>query len=199
MEHHDSLNAPACAATGRRVRTGALVASAACALAMLLVSSGSERLAAPVAAVLGYAAAVDWSERRVPRWAMRIGVVGVVVSVVAVSVRRADWTPAVRAATAALVVAVLLGWLWWVRPASIGLGDVKALALTLAGAAAFSWRAMAAVIYVTALAAAGVTMWFVFRRHENESRSDTEPRRREMTVPFIPPLCAGFILGLGAS
>lgn len=199
MGHHGPLIFAAPVQVERRISVVALAWGGAAGASMAMVSSGMERLAVPVAAVLGYAATTDWRERRVPRWSMRLGAAALAASLAAVSWHRDDWTPAIRAIAAALGVLVVLGWLWWTRPTVIGLGDVRALALAFAAAAAISWQATLRVLYATLAAAGGLAAWSAVARRVRVHGSFGDLQREKSTVPFVPPLCAGFVLGLGLS
>lgn len=130
---------------------------------------------------------------------MRLGAAGLALSVGVASWWQGEWGPVARAGVAALAVLVVLGWLWWTRPRLIGLGDVRASALALAAAAAVSWQAVLSVLYATVLAAVGVAAGFAVAGRFRERRSSRVVRREELTVPFVPPLCAGLIVGLVAS
>lgn len=184
---------------GGRLAAGPAVCAVAAAGATAATSPASYWWLVSVAAVLGYAAATDWAERRVPRWSVRVGSVVAGLSIVVVSWRGSDWAPTARAGVASTVALVGLGWLWWKSPHTIGLGDVRVLALALGAAAAVSWRAVTNVLFATAVAGMAVAVWFATVRARSDRSSGLEIRRREMSVPLVPPLCVGFIVGVGAS
>lgn len=99
------------------------------------------------AMVLGLAAATDWCERRVPRRAMSVGAAAVALVIVTACGSRGEWMTLSRSGIAAVLVLTGLGRLWWTRPKLIGLGDVKAVGLAFASAAAVSWQAVSNVMW----------------------------------------------------
>ncbi len=192
MGRRPSLTAVARARSPGRLR----IASLFCALtvgALAAITSWSHGAHVVVAAAgLGYTAATDWSERRVPRWAIRTMTLAVVALVIAGSRSSGDWAPVGRAGGAALLALAVLGCLWWWVPAAIGLGDVKATALAMGSAACDSWRAMAGALFATSAASVVMAAGLVLAARRGERVWDS-------TMPFVPALCVGFIVGIGAS
>lgn len=140
---------------------------------------------------LGHAAATDWTDRRVPRSPMRVAALAVTVLIIAASWSSGDWLVTTRAATAGVITFVVLACIWWVAPTALGFGDVKAVALATAAAAASSWRAVAYVLFATVVAAQVVVVALVVIRRAQAGWN--------MTVPFVPALCLGFIVGTWAA
>lgn len=180
-----------------RVRSGRVGWPVAVVAGAVVIAVGGDWWSVVAAMTLGYAAATDWLERRVPRWSVRIGALGVGLLVVAESWRLGDWSMTLRAVGMATLALAGLGGLWWRSPETIGFGDVKAVALALGAAAAVSWRAAANVLVVTAWAGLAVAVWFVVRRRR-AGGSGAGVQRRAMTVPFVPALCVGFIVGVAS-
>lgn len=176
----------------RRRPAGSLRAKSTCcsivAGTIAAVVAGPSPWVIAAALGLGYAAVSDWLDRRVPRTSIRVAAIAVSALILATSWGSGEWLVAVRGATAGGIALAVLGWLWWVAPSALGFGDVKAVALATAAAAASSWRALACVLLATVVAAQAVVLAVALTRRTQA--------RSTMTVPFVPALCAGFVVGM---
>lgn len=137
---------------------------------------------------LGVLACTDATRRRLPRGGVRLLAVAVAAALVAHGVLVHQWQPLLRAGLGGLVVAVVVGALWWAVPGALTFGDVKVTALASSASAAVSWRA-AAVTLGVACVAGGVLA--IHARVGDRLRC---PLVR--TVPFVPGLFLGFVVGV---
>lgn len=162
----------------------------AAAASLVVVGNVTTYSAVVTAAGLGSLAWVDQVERRVPRRAFAAIAVGSAAAWLADARLEASWSLLARVALSGLAALVVLGTLWWRAPATMGLGDVKVMAFAAASSAAVSWSAVPRFLFATSLA--GLALVVLLRVFRPRSEPGAVPR----TVPFVPAICAGFILGV---
>lgn len=148
--------------------------------------TASSLIAATGLGVLAYS---DASRRHLSRSIVRQVAAAVALALVASSVVHDDWHPLVRAGLAAAAVVTIAGSLWWAIPGAFAFGDVKVTVVASAAAAAVSWTS-AAVMLGVAFVAGGVLA--AHARVRDRVRRPSVVR----TVPFVPGLLLGFVVGV---
>lgn len=142
---------------------------------------------------LGLLAGTDLERRRVPRRVVRWLAVALTGSLSASAIVHRDWQPAGRAATAGVLAGIVLGVLWWLAPNAFAFGDVKVSVIATAAAASVAWSA-SCVLWLVA-GALGTVMVLAIRHRQRGGAS----RWLKRTIPFVPCLAVGFVLGVGVA
>lgn len=179
--------------TGSRIVTGRL-ALAGCVLAVLCTVASSRwgsplsLLSLVTAAGLGLLAGSDVESRLLPRRLVRLLAAALTVTLVTTDWLAQDWSPSRRAAVGAVACAAVLGPLWWAAPDAFAFGDLKVSVLATAAASACSWPAAQVLWFVAGTSGAAIGVL-------TRSRSSVSKAGRRRTIPFVPCLAAGFVVG----
>lgn len=148
--------------------------------------TASSLIAATGLSVLAFS---DASRRHLSRTTMRQVAGAVTVALVASGVVHDNWYPLARACLAAPAVATIAGVLWWAMPGALAFGDVKATIVASAAAAAVSWTAAAAMMALALVAGGALAVHAIL---SDRVRRPSVVR----TVPFVPGLLLGFVVGV---
>lgn len=177
----------------RRYDRRASCASAAASLiaAVLILNTGPHTpvLSSLVAGVgLAALATTDATSHRLPETQVRVLAGLTATSLIGAAWWHHEWSPLLRAVAGAAVVALVLGALWLALPGAIAFGDVKVTVVAFAAAAAVSWRAGAVMIVLACVIGGCVA---VIERGIRRHLRSAQP-----TVPFVPGLALGFVVGV---
>lgn len=184
-----ALTIPARRRHDRRASWASAAAPSIAAALILTTRPDALALSSLVAGVgLAALAATDAASHRLPATHVRVFAGLTVASLIGASWRHDEWSPLIRALTGAAVVALVLGALWLALPGAIAFGDVKVTVVAFAAAAADSWRA-GAVMIVLACVIGGLVA--VIARGTRRHLTSGQP-----TVPFVPGLALGFVVGV---
>lgn len=184
------LTIPARRRIARRADWMLYIAVPTLTVAVVVASPSASTPASWVAAAgLAALAVTDATERRVPVGSVRLlaGLTGA--AMLSNSLWTGSWSDPTRALVAVSLATVAVGTLWFAMPGAIAFGDVKVTVIAVAAAAAASWTAVAMMIGVACVT--GGLIAVVMRKVRRHLTPISQP-----TIPFLPGLALGFLVGL---
>lgn len=184
-----ALTIPARRRQDRRALCASAVAPLIAAVLILNIGRHTPILSSLVAGVgLAALAATDATSHRLPATQVRVLAGLTATSLIGASWWHDEWSTLLRALVGAAVVALVLGALWLAMPGAIAFGDVKVTVVAFAAAAAVSWRAGAVMIVLASVIGGFVA---VIARRTRRHLTSAQP-----TIPFVPGLALGFVVGV---